>query len=84
MFYVMRQINFQRVVLAIIPDLIHECVEVYMDGLSIYGNYFDEALINLVNVMVICIDSKLALSSDKLHMFLMEGIVMRHMFILQG
>ena len=36
--------TFQRVVLAIFVDLIHECVEVYMDDFSMYGNEFDESL----------------------------------------
>jgi hypothetical protein len=36
--------TFQHVVLCIFSDLIHDCVEVYMDDFTIYGNTFKEAL----------------------------------------
>jgi hypothetical protein len=45
--YVMHQATFQREVLAIFSDLIHECVEVYMDEFSMYGDDFEDALNNL-------------------------------------
>ena len=32
--------TFQRAVLAIFADLIHDCVEVYMDDFLVYGNSF--------------------------------------------
>ena len=35
--------TFQRAVLAIFSDLIHDCVEVYMDDFTMYGNEFDES-----------------------------------------
>ena len=44
--------TFQRVVLAIFVDLVHECVEVYMDDFFIYGNKFDESLQNLEKVLI--------------------------------
>lgn len=40
-------VTFQRAVLGIFSDLIHDCVEVYMDDFMIYGNTFEEALENL-------------------------------------
>jgi hypothetical protein len=33
--------TFQRAVLAIFADLIHECVEVYMDDFTVYGNTYE-------------------------------------------
>ena len=39
--------TFQRAVLGIFSDLIHDCVEVYMDDFTVYGNTFEEALENL-------------------------------------
>ena len=42
--------------LAIFTDLIHECVEVYMDDFSMYGNEFDESLQNLEKVSIRCIE----------------------------
>ena len=34
--------TFQRAVMAIFADLIHDCVEVYMDDFSVYGNTFED------------------------------------------
>jgi hypothetical protein len=36
--------TFQCVVLGIFSDLIHECVEVYMDDFNFYGNSLEESL----------------------------------------
>ena len=44
--------TFQREVLAIFVDLIHEFLEVYMDNFSVYGNEFDESLQNLEKVLI--------------------------------
>ena len=46
--------TFQKAVLGIFFDLIHNCVEVYMDDFTVYGNTFEEALENLENVLKIC------------------------------
>jgi hypothetical protein len=39
--------TFQRVVLGIFSDIIHDYVEVYMDDCTVYGNTYHEALDNL-------------------------------------
>jgi hypothetical protein len=39
--------TFQRDVIGIFYDLIHDCVEIYMDEFMPYGNEFDGALENL-------------------------------------
>ena len=57
--------TFQRAVLAIFVDLYHECVEVYMEDFSMYGNGFDESLQNLEKVFIRCIESNLSLSNEK-------------------
>ena len=44
--------TFQRAVLGIFSDLIHDCVEVYMDDFIAYGNTFQEALENLEKVLI--------------------------------
>ncbi len=46
--------TFQRAVIGIFPDLIHDCVEVYMDEFTVHGNTFEEALENLEKVLKIC------------------------------
>ena len=44
--------TFQREVLGIFVDLIHDYVEVYMDDFRAYGNTFQEALDNLEKVLM--------------------------------
>ena len=44
--------TFQRAVLEIFADLVHDCVEVYMDYFIAYGNTFQEALDNLEKVLI--------------------------------
>jgi hypothetical protein len=39
--------TFQRVVVGIFVDLIHDCVEVYMDEFIVYGNTYQEDLNHL-------------------------------------
>jgi hypothetical protein len=70
--------TFQRVVLGIFSDLIHDCVEVYMDDFTVYGNTFEEALANLEKVLIKCQETNLALSHEKCFMLQTEGIVLGH------
>jgi hypothetical protein len=44
--------HFNGTVLGIFSDLIHDCVEVYMDDFIFYGNTFEEALANLEKVLI--------------------------------
>ena len=46
--------TFQRAVLGIFSDLTHDCVEVFMDDFSVYGETFQEALDNLEKVLKRC------------------------------
>jgi hypothetical protein len=57
--------TFQRVVLGIFADLIHDCVEVYMDDFTFYGNTYQEALDNLEKVLIKCQEMNLSLSHEK-------------------
>jgi hypothetical protein len=70
--------TFQCVVLGIFSDLIHDCVEVYMDDFTVYGNTFKEALENLEKVLIRCQETNLALSNEKCFMLQTEGIVLGH------
>lgn len=54
--------TFQRAVLSIFADLIHDCIEVYMDDFTVYGNTYEEAKANLENVLKRCIETNLSLS----------------------
>ncbi len=57
--------TFQRAVLGIFADLIHDCVEVYMDDFMVYGDTFEEALNNLEKVLIRCQETNLSLSHEK-------------------
>eukprot|EP00253_Pinus_taeda_P013313 PITA_13313 len=76
--------TFQRVVLAIFADLVHNCIEVYMDDFSVYRNSFEHALENLERVLKICIEANLPLSNEKFFMMLNKGIVLGHYVSSQG
>jgi len=71
-------------VLAIFVDLVHDCVEVYMDDFSMYGNSFEHALENLEKVLKRCIEANLSLSNEKCFIMLNEGIVLGHYIFFQG
>eukprot|EP00253_Pinus_taeda_P025549 PITA_25549 len=70
--------TFQRAVLAIFADLVHDCVEVYMDDFSVYGDSFEHALTNLEKVLKRCIEANLSISNEKCFIMLNEGIVLGH------
>ena len=76
--------TFQRAVLAIFADLVHDCVEVYMDDFLVYGNSFEHALENIAKVLKRCIEANLSLSNGKCFMMLNEGIVLGHYISSQG
>ncbi|CAM8986894.1 unnamed protein product [Rhodiola kirilowii] len=44
--------TFQRVVMSIFSELISDCVEVFMDDFTVYGNTFDECLLNVEGIQV--------------------------------
>ena len=44
--------TFQRAISGIFSDLIHDCVEVYMDDFTAYGNTFQESLDNIEKVLI--------------------------------
>ena len=76
--------TFQRAVLGVFADLIHDCVEVYMDDFTVYGNTFEEALSNLEKVLIRCQESNLSLSHEKCKILLTEGIVLGHHMYAKG
>jgi hypothetical protein len=56
--------TFQGVILSIFSSLIHDCVEVYMDEFIVYGDSFEEALINFEKVLVNCQEMNLSLRNE--------------------
>ena len=54
--------TFQRAVLSIFAELVHDAVEIYMDDFTPYGCDFQEALTNLGKVLHKCIEMNLSQS----------------------
>eukprot|EP00253_Pinus_taeda_P033620 PITA_33620 len=70
--------TFQRAVLGIFSDLIHDSVEVYMDDFTVYCDSFEEALENLEKVLIRCKETNLSLSHEKCSMMFTKGIDLGH------
>ncbi|GJW96956.1 putative nucleotidyltransferase, ribonuclease H [Tanacetum coccineum] len=64
--------------LAIFHDMIEECVKVFMDDFSIFGDSFDKCLNNLDKMLQRCKDAHLVLNWEKCHFMVKEGIVLGH------
>ncbi|KAJ9544812.1 hypothetical protein OSB04_024519 [Centaurea solstitialis] len=70
--------TFQRCMTAIFQDMIEDCMEVFMDDFSIFGNSFDDCLNSLDRVLARCEESHLVLNWEKCHFMVREGIVLGH------
>eukprot|EP00253_Pinus_taeda_P020172 PITA_20172 len=76
--------TFQRVVIGIFSDMINDSLEIFMDDFTPYGTTFEDALQNLEKVLKRCIEAHLALSTEKCHMMMNEGILLGHFVSLLG
>jgi hypothetical protein len=70
--------TLKRAVLGIFVDLIHDCVEVYMDDFIVYGNNYQESLDNIKKVLIRCQEMNMSLSHEKCKMLLTKGVVLGH------
>ncbi|KAJ9566198.1 hypothetical protein OSB04_002164 [Centaurea solstitialis] len=70
--------TFQRCMTAIFQDMIENCMEVFMDDFSVFGNSFDDCLSSLDRVLARCEESHLVLNWEKCHFMVREGIVLGH------
>eukprot|EP00253_Pinus_taeda_P004267 PITA_04267 len=76
--------TFQRAVLSIFSELVHDVVEIYMDDFTPYGSHFQEDLSNLGKVIEKCIEMKLSLSPEKCEFLMTEGTMLGHAISQQG
>ena len=53
--------------LSIFSDMVERIMEVVMDDITVYGNVFDECLVNLEVMMNRCIEKDLVLNWEKCH-----------------
>ena len=70
--------------MGIFSDLTHDCVEIYIDGFTVYGLNFEGALSRLEKVLKICKQINLSLSHEKCHMLKTKGIVLGHHISIEG
>jgi len=76
--------TFQRAVLSIFVELVHDSVEIYMDDFTPYRSSFQEALFNLGKVLSKSIEMNLSLSPEKCEFLMTEGTVLGHTISRQG
>ncbi|GAU37821.1 hypothetical protein TSUD_276390 [Trifolium subterraneum] len=76
--------TFQRCMQAIFSKWIEKCIEVFMDGFSVFGLFFGSCLKNLDTVLKRCIETNLVLNWEKCHFMVMEGILLGHKISSKG
>lgn len=76
--------TFQRAVLSIFVDIYHNCMEIYMDDFTTYGDEFQEALDNLSKALQLCEDHNISLNSEKFFLMMQEGVVLGHYISTMG
>jgi hypothetical protein len=54
--------TFQRCMMGIFNEMIDDCLEIFMDDLSVYGPNFEKCLHNLERVLKRCIEKDLVLN----------------------
>ena len=70
--------TFQRCMMAIFSDMVEKILEVFMDDFSVFGESFDDCLMNLESVLQRCEDTNLVLNWEKCHFMVQEGVVLGH------
>nr|GEV01216.1 retrovirus-related Pol polyprotein from transposon 17.6 [Tanacetum cinerariifolium] len=70
--------------IAIFHDMIEQTMEVFMDDFSVFGDSFSTCLTNLEKMLKRCEDTKLALTWEKSHFMVKEGIVLGHKISKKG
>ncbi|KAL4323356.1 hypothetical protein GQ457_11G026640 [Hibiscus cannabinus] len=76
--------TFQRCMTAIFSDLNEDCLEIFLDDFSTFGDNFDNCLSNLEKVLKRCKETNLVLNWEKCHFMVDEGIVLGHKIYSKG
>ncbi|KAL4290245.1 hypothetical protein GQ457_14G018310 [Hibiscus cannabinus] len=76
--------TFQRCMTAIFSDLNEDCLEIFMDEFSTFGEDFDNCLSNLEKVLKRCKETNLVLNWEKCQFMVDEGIVLGHKISSKG
>ncbi|KAL4376513.1 hypothetical protein GQ457_02G024510 [Hibiscus cannabinus] len=76
--------TFQRCMTAIFSDLNKDCLEIFMDDFSTFGDNFDNCLSNLEKVLKRCNETNLVLNWEKCHFMVDEGTMLGHKISSKG
>ncbi|KAL4304342.1 hypothetical protein GQ457_10G010660 [Hibiscus cannabinus] len=76
--------TFQHSMTAIFSDLNEDCLEIFMDDFSTFGENFDNCFSNLEKVLKRCKETNLVLNWEKCHFMVDEGIVLGHKISSKG
>ena len=76
--------TFQRFMLSIFSDMVENCLEIFMDDLTVFGNAFYTCLDNLKKVLERCKEKGLILKWEKYHFMTTFGIVLGHVMSSKG
>ncbi|KAL4363804.1 hypothetical protein GQ457_04G023680 [Hibiscus cannabinus] len=76
--------TFQRCMTTIFSNMNEDCLEIFMDDFSTFGDDFDCCLSNLKKVLTRCEESNLVLNCEKCHFMVDEGIVLGHKISSRG
>ena len=76
--------TFQRCMLSIFSELVENCIEVFMDDFTVYGDSFDMCLDSLIRVLEKFIETNLVLNFEKCHFMVEQGIVLGHVVSCKG
>ncbi|KAL4272734.1 hypothetical protein GQ457_13G016470 [Hibiscus cannabinus] len=76
--------TFQRCMTGIFFDLNEDCLEIFMDDFSTFGENFDNCLSNLEKVLIRCKETNLVLNWEKCHFMVDEGRVLGHKISSKG
>ncbi|XP_042055854.1 uncharacterized protein LOC121800317 [Salvia splendens] len=76
--------TFQRCMMSIFSDILEDCIEIFMDDFTVYGDTFDQGLHSLSRVLERCRQKDLVLNFEKCHFMVTDGIVLRHMVSSRG
>ncbi|XP_070034356.1 uncharacterized protein [Nicotiana tomentosiformis] len=76
--------TFQRCMMSIFSDLNGKCLEVFMDDFTLFGDDFEDCLMNLKLMLERCEATHLVLNWEKCHFMVNEGIVLGHKITAHG
>ena len=76
--------TFQCCMMSIFSDMVEDCMEVFMDDLTIFGDSFEICLHNLKRVLTRCEEKNLVLNWEKCHFMVPSGIVLGHIVSSNG